>query len=94
MSTALSPLAFCYWLMGHFELEDPDKGLSPKQVVIIKDHLKLVFNKETPNREDLDLSENKAIHFNYPKDYICQFSEPDEDGYRYLYFPSDVPVSC
>ena len=34
---------FVYWLMGFFELTDSDKPLTPKQVEIIKNHLKLVF---------------------------------------------------
>jgi len=40
---------FCYWLQGYFELTD-SKELDSTQVDIIKDHLKLVFNKVTPNR--------------------------------------------
>lgn len=39
---------FVYWLQGFFELHDPT-ALSPLQVQIIKEHLALVFEKETPN---------------------------------------------
>ena len=39
---------FCYWLQGFFEMTDTDK-LTKKQIGIIKDHLKLVFDKQTPN---------------------------------------------
>lgn len=41
---------FTYWLQGFFEVSDAKK-LDEKQVQIIKDHLDLVFNKLTPNRE-------------------------------------------
>jgi hypothetical protein len=39
---------FVYWLNGFFELSEA-KELSEKQVQIIKDHLKLVFEKVTPD---------------------------------------------
>lgn len=38
---------FCYWLQGLLELSDV-KILDEKQVQIIRDHLQLVFNKQTP----------------------------------------------
>ena len=44
---------FIYWLQGFLELEDP-KAISERQVEIIKDHIKLVLTKVTPDRaEDL-----------------------------------------
>lgn len=39
--------SFCYWLQGFFEISEADK-LSEKQVLMIKEHLKLVFKKVTP----------------------------------------------
>lgn len=44
----LSPIELCYWLQGYFELTDSGKPLSAQQAQIIKDHLELVFKKETP----------------------------------------------
>lgn len=38
---------FCYWLQGYFELSGTDGGLSKEQVEVIKEHLQLVFKKET-----------------------------------------------
>ena len=38
---------FCYWLHGMFELTDADE-LTPDQVKMVKEHLKLVFTKVTP----------------------------------------------
>lgn len=62
---------FCYWLQGYFEINDvsPDKidYLSHTQVQVIKDHLKLVFNKATPDR----LEEQQDCLF--PKSF---FTEP------------------
>ena len=40
---------FIFWLQGFFELSEA-KELTEKQVQIIKDHLKLVFEKVTPDR--------------------------------------------
>lgn len=40
---------FVYWLKGFFEISNnPDQQISAQQVQIIKDHLDLVFKKETP----------------------------------------------
>lgn len=41
--------SFAYWLQGYFELTDSGQPLSVQQVQIIKDHLTLVFKKETPS---------------------------------------------
>lgn len=65
----MTPENFCYWLQGKLEL-DKDNILTIEQVLIIREHLKLVFKKETPinipnfwiNR---DLFENQeSISFN------------------------------
>lgn len=47
---------FTYWLQGFFEISDAKK-LDEKQVQIIKDHLALVFNKVTPNRNEIPKKE-------------------------------------
>lgn len=47
----MNELNFCYWLQGFFELKktiDHREGFSPTTVKVIEDHLKLVFNKVTP----------------------------------------------
>lgn len=43
----MTPENFCYWLQGFVEIADP-KELTPDQLQEIKNHLKLVFNKVTP----------------------------------------------
>jgi hypothetical protein len=45
----MTPENFCYWLQGLLEIGQPIK-LDEQQVQIIKDHLALVFKKETPDR--------------------------------------------
>lgn len=44
----MTPEQFCYWLQGALELGDL-KEFSPQEVQKIKDHLKLVFEKKTPD---------------------------------------------
>lgn len=39
---------FCYWLQGFFEVAKPET-LTSEQIQEIHNHLKLVFNKVTPN---------------------------------------------
>jgi hypothetical protein len=50
----MTPENFTYWLQGFFEVSDTKK-LDEKQVQIIKDHLNLVFNKVTPNRDGIQM---------------------------------------
>jgi hypothetical protein len=45
----MEALNFAYWLQGFFEISGNTK-LNETQVQVIKDHLKLVFEKQTPNR--------------------------------------------
>ena len=40
---------FIYWLQGFMEINNPDR-IGPMETQIIKDHLALVFKKETPIR--------------------------------------------
>jgi len=40
---------FTFWLQGFFELSNEDVTLSHRQLQIIKDHLNLAFDKETPD---------------------------------------------
>ena len=42
---------FVYWLQGFIEIEDP-RSIDPVKTQIIKDHLKLVFDKQTPVRSN------------------------------------------
>lgn len=44
----MTPEQFIYWLQGYAEISD--KAPTEKQWEVIKDHLKLVFDKQTPDR--------------------------------------------
>ena len=50
----MSPETFTYWLQGFVEIANTDT-ISEKQWQIIKDHLKLVFDKKTPDRTQEEL---------------------------------------
>ncbi len=45
----ITPDQFVYWLQGFFEMANPT-ALNELQTTMVKDHLALVFNKLTPNR--------------------------------------------
>lgn len=62
---------FTYWLQGFFEISDSSK-LDEKQVQIIKDHLALVFNKITPDRNGISSNDLTPPIFEFdlmPKTY-------------------------
>jgi len=44
----MTPEQFCYWLQGFNEVAGAQP--TPEQWVVIKDHLKTVFDKRTPDR--------------------------------------------
>jgi hypothetical protein len=48
----MTPENFCYWLQGLLEIGNPSE-LNMTQVEIIKEHLNLVFKKETTAKQDL-----------------------------------------
>lgn len=53
----MTPENFTYWLQGWFELNDTidhREGASPETLQVIKDHLKLVFDKQTPDRKKVE----------------------------------------
>ncbi len=47
-SIPLTSRDFCYWLQGHFEISNPTGtgDLTPTQVIVIRNHLALVFKHE------------------------------------------------
>jgi hypothetical protein len=49
----MTPENFCYWLWSQFELSDV-KSFDETKTQVIKDHLGLVFRKETPVRIKID----------------------------------------
>jgi len=60
---------FCYWIQGFFELSESEQ-LTPRQVEIIKNHLKLVFYHEIDPSysDDPEIQdEMQAIHDGKPE---------------------------
>lgn len=56
----MTPENFCYWLQGYFELRSKTEfTLTQDQVEEIKNHLQLVFRKETPFIGDSSLVDFK-----------------------------------
>ena len=51
----MTPENFCFWLNGHFELQERDIPITPRQTKIIQEHLALVFDKVTPDHEKEDM---------------------------------------
>lgn len=47
----MTPEQFVYWLQGYMEMANPS-SLNMRETRIIKDHLALVFDKKTPEREE------------------------------------------
>lgn len=43
----MSPIEFCYWLNGYIEMSGAE-SIDKAKMDILKDHLKLVFEKKTP----------------------------------------------
>ena len=70
---------FVYWLQGFVELSDTDT-ISEKQWLMIKDHLKLVFDKKTPDRsQPLRIKSMEEVlneHFKKPQDSYWKLGDP------------------
>lgn len=72
---------FTYWLQGYLELSLNNNGLSPTQVLIIQDHLDLVFNKVTPNRKPiLDTLPQSEIDKFINRQIYCSPMKEKEDN--------------
>lgn len=66
---------FCYWLQGLFEVADP-KSLTEAQTAMIRDHLKLVFTKVTP---DVRPTQTTILPKHFEK-FIGEFRPPGPIG--------------
>lgn len=70
----MKPESFVYWLQGFVEL-NPQAMLTLTQWQIVKDHLALVMQKETPDRQ----ADHRRIPLPVPTERAKPF--PDYPGY-------------
>lgn len=79
---------FCFWLQGFVELQDSDT-ISEKQWLVIKDHLKLVFDKKTPDRSKLSEfpSTQDIIDSMRPRPIDLIGKQVDPSYWQYPYSP-------
>lgn len=66
----MTPEEFCRWLQGFVELHGAEVGNHPpteKQWRLIREHLQLLYKKETSNLEDVA----KAMARSTPPGRIC-----------------------
>lgn len=75
----MSPESFTYWLQGFVELTETE-AISEKQWLVIKDHLKLVFDKKTPDRSDYvpskSIEQILSEQFKRPKESYWKLGDP------------------
>ena len=104
----MTPENFVYWLQGFIETAEP-KTLSAKQLQIIKDHLDLVFDKQTPcyiTPSDESIQRFCATqpyykHVEFPEDIKAEMNSgnsipipPSYHPSADLLFPDGPPCSC
>ena len=73
----MQPNEFCYWLQGFFELSGANIALNDSQIALVKEHLQLVFHKET-------LKETTNV-------VIPQYQQRREDAYKVTSPLGDIP---
>lgn len=73
---------FVYWLQGFVELTETST-INEKQWLVIKDHLKLVFDKQTPDRSkdpsiinEIKIEGNEEIWKHWYEKYGNKFVQP------------------
>ena len=76
---------FTYWLQGFMEMANPIK-LGEKETQMIKDHLALVFDKQTPDRKDYSHTVPPTFASTEPNIFrpICESAIPTKDGYHLI----------
>ena len=77
---------FVYWLQGFMEVANPNT-IGESETQVIKDHLQLVFNKQTPDRYPLGVP-NVSIPFVQPA------TPPYEPGKPYWQIDPNHTVYC
>lgn len=70
----MTPEQFCYWLQGAFETMDEGRGLSSFDHTV-RDHLKTVFDKKTPEYHMPPMRVPEIEH--YPKPLENPITHPN-----------------
>ncbi len=83
----MTPEQFTFWLQGFLEIENPLE-LNATQTQIIKDHIALVFNKETPERQKAP-----RIKESPPVIIINQDTEPEKLPFKYMNDKDSVRIN-
>jgi hypothetical protein len=95
----MTPENFVYWLQGYFEINDAAgasttsvtpgtlKYLNEKQIQVIKDHLKLVLEKKTPDKK-------LPFSLNFPPHIPVTPSGIGTDPVYYSHNSPSPPASC
>jgi hypothetical protein len=86
-SSELDALNFCYFLNGYYELSSDTLS---KWDMTVKDHLKLVFNKITPDRKSVDIPKSQTPSI-LDWDWMRQ-DKQKQDGWKVPYNPLDGAV--
>lgn len=79
----MTPEQFAYWLQGHVEMNPAQEMPTPEQWQMIKDHLKTVFVKVTPEIRVAPLEINRSSELRQA-DLIRDLSR----------YPSDLRITC
>jgi len=81
----MTPRDFVYWLQGYLEISGA-RVLEEYEVSVIKDHLKLVFSKETPDRtvtpflgNDREVFDEKYIKDALGLDFVAERKKMNEE---------------
>lgn len=88
----MTPQDFCYWLNGYFELEGQNFALNQRQIQIVKDRLKLVLDKKTPDRNNQYSYTTPTPNSTEGKNDTFPIKVPNANE-AHVYFPEHAP-SC
>jgi len=91
----MTPKDFTHWLDGALNTGSP-KSIGPKETQIIKDHLALVFNKVTPNRNGPSVTTGIDIQHTGEMQYMESnpFFPSNNTPFISMMGNGDHPVSC
>lgn len=89
----MTPEQFTYWLKGFFEISNSEE-LTPTQVLIVKDHLNLVFNKVTPDRNNTYCWKTVSYGDSNLREYPSGLINDTLASNYNLSDPINLPITC